>query len=264
MSQYALVLSDAEVDRYRMMASSARASEADLWSVAGIREGAVVADVGCGPGAVSALVAEVVGPSGRVWAVDQDPQAVARAEAMAAMAGVANVHTKVGPATATGLEPASVDVAMMRHVLAHNGGREQEIVDHLASLVRPGGSVYLVDIEASAMRARPEIPDLIDLSDRYHAFQTERGNDLAVGLRLADLLSEAGLDVVVHRGYYDIVRPGAGFRPPSWAARDLMIEAGAATPADVERWAAALDRLDQQDVAITIFVPLFCAIGRRR
>ena len=54
----------------------------------GIVEGAVVADVGCGPGAVSILTARLVGPGGQVWAVDQDAQAVGVAEALATQLGL--------------------------------------------------------------------------------------------------------------------------------------------------------------------------------
>jgi hypothetical protein len=40
-----------------------------------------------------------------------------------------------------------VDVAMVRHVLGHNGHTEQQIVDHLAALIRSAGHLYLVDVE---------------------------------------------------------------------------------------------------------------------
>ena len=50
MTGYVLALSDAEVARYRMMAQRAAEDEADQWAAAGIAAGAVVADVGCGPG----------------------------------------------------------------------------------------------------------------------------------------------------------------------------------------------------------------------
>ncbi len=76
MAGYVLALSDAEVARYRMMAQRAAEDEADQWAAAGIAAGAVVADVRCGPGAVSAGLAELVGPQGRVHAVDRDPQAL--------------------------------------------------------------------------------------------------------------------------------------------------------------------------------------------
>jgi len=75
-ASYALQLGDEEVPRYRAMAQIAPAAERELWEAAGISRGAVVADVGCGPVALSVLLAEVVGSEGRVWAVDSDLHAV--------------------------------------------------------------------------------------------------------------------------------------------------------------------------------------------
>jgi hypothetical protein len=148
-------------------------------------------------------------------------------------------------------------------VLAHNGPAEQRIVDHLATLVRPGGAVYLVDIEGTGIRWRPVDSDMDDQLARYLEFHRAKGNDLEVGLRLADLLDRAGLDVVDHRGYYNIVKAPPGMRPPSWAARDAMVAAGVATDADVARWAAALARADAAEQRPVLFAPLFAAIGRR-
>lgn len=263
MSEYVLTLSDVEVARYQVMAENARQAEAVQWAAAGIREGASVADIGCGPGAMTTVLGQLVGPTGQVWAVDQDAEAVARATALAAKVGLDNVRCQVGKATETGLDPGSVDVVMMRHVLAHNGGREQAIVDHLASLVRPGGTVYLLDIEGRAMRVRPPGSDVDDLHSRYWDFQTARGNDVSVGLRLAELAQGAGLELVDHRGWYQVVAAPPGLRPPSWAARDAMVEAGFATRADVERWGAFFERFDQGHAAYTLFLPMFSAIGRR-
>lgn len=221
MSDYVLKLSDVEVQRYRFMAQTAAKFEAQLWAAAGVQEGAVVADVGCGPGAVSAVLAQIVGPTGVVYAVDRDPEALALARQLATEAGVSNVVTSEGTATASGLEPGSVNVVMMRHVLAHNGGQEQAIVDHLATLVRPGGYVYVVDIDGSAMRVHPseKVPGLSGLGAQYVRFHAERGNDLSVGLRLGELLGNAGLVDVDHQGRYQI------FAPPPGCARRLGLPA---------------------------------------
>ena len=119
--------------------------ERDLWAVSGIVQGAVVAD-GCGPAAVSVVIAGIVGPSGRVVAVDRDAGTVETARAVAARADDAkNVSVAVGEADDTGIAPGSVDVVMIRHVLAHNQADEEAIVTHDATLVRPGGSVYLTE-----------------------------------------------------------------------------------------------------------------------
>ena len=263
MTEYALKLSEAELARYQWMAEAAAQVEAEHWTAAGVVEGVRVADVGCGPGAVSAVLARLVGPAGHVRAVDRDPDAAAAAQATAEAAGLANVTVSVGDADQTGIEPASVDVVMMRHVLAHNGGREQAVVDHLASLVRPGGTVYLVDVEMSGVRSRPADADLDDLSERYRQWHEARGNDLSVGLRLGELLATAGLQDVQHHGRYDIVSFPSGGRPPSWASRDALVADGLATEADVERWDAAFARNDEIEPRPVIFVPLFVGFGRR-
>lgn len=263
MTEYALVLSDAELARYRMMAGAARRDEAVQWEAAGIVAGARIADVGCGPGAVLVQMAEIAGPAGSVAGVDGDESAVRAATALIQQSGVTNATAQRGRADDTGLEPAAYDVVVMRHVLAHNGPTEQRIVDHLAALTKPGGCVYLVDIEGTALRWRPVDPDLDDLMVKYQAFHAAKGNDLEVGLRLADLLANAGLDVVEHRGYYNIIKAPPGLRPPSWAARDAMVAAGVAAVDDVARWEAALARADAATERPTFFAPLFTAIGRR-
>lgn len=65
-------------------------------------------------------------------------------------------------------------MAMLRHVLAHNGGQEQAIVGHLATLIRPGGSVYLADGDQSGFRilGRP----------RCHARRRHPGRGCAASL----------------------------------------------------------------------------------
>ena len=263
MAGYTLAVSEAEIARYRLMAQTALADEGDRLARAGVVAGAVVADVGCGPAAMSVELAGIVGPTGRVIAVERAEEARAAAERVIAESGVGNVDLRAGTATATGIEPGSVDVVMMRHVLAHNGGEEQVIVDHLASLVRPGGAVYLVDVDLTGMRILDNDPELADLVQRYAAFHASRGNDPMVGLRLGQLLEGAGLAVESFTGAYAILQMPPGIRPPLWAARDAMLAQGAVNESDIARWGAAFQRLDAQPVRPTVFAPSFVGIGRK-
>ena len=75
--------------------------------------------------------------------VDADPHAAAAASALVTAAGLGNVTVREGRAEETGLEAGSLEVVMLRRVLAHNGGAEDAIVAHLATLVGPGGCLYL-------------------------------------------------------------------------------------------------------------------------
>lgn len=263
MNEYSLAISDTEIRRYTMMAERAQASEAQLWQAAGIVPGAAVADVGCGPAAVSVCMARVVGPAGRVIGVDGDEAALAAAHRVVEQTGAENVELRHARATGTGLAPGSVDVAVMRHVLGHNGPDEQPIVDHLAELARPGGSVYLVDVDWTAARMLDADPGLADLQEKYAQFHSGRGNDGQAGLRLGQLTERAGLQVLSYEGRYSIVPAPLGARGPAWAARESMLAAGAATPEDVAGWEAAFERMDNAEVRPTAFTPCFFAVGRK-
>jgi hypothetical protein len=102
-----------------------------------------------------------------------------------------------------------------------------------------------------------------DLNERYAAFRAARGDDNRAGLRLADRLARAGLEVLEFRGRYYIGQPPAAVRPPSWAAREAMVAAGMATADDVRRWDRALREVAAAPVPPTIFAPSFTAVGRR-
>jgi SAM-dependent methyltransferase len=247
--------------RYRMMAASAADNEAAEWSAAGILPGARIADVGCGAGAILWLLAERIGTEGQAVGIDADPSAVSLARQQ--MAGMPQVRVEVGQADATGLDSGAYDVVMCRHVLAHNGGREGAIVAHLASLVATCGCVYLVDVDATALRVTPSGPELQDLQERYWEFHRARGNDLSVGLRLGDLLADAGLTVERYVCRAPVLRVPPGMRPPSWAARDEMVAEGFATDADIKRWEDAFARLDSAQHRPWLFAANFVAIGRR-
>lgn len=240
---YALTLSDDELRRYRLMAESARQTEQEYWQLAGLRPGVRVVDVGCGPGAMLAVLAATVAP-GDATGIDADPDAVEQARSWLARLAIGNARVLAGRAERTGLPPGTFDVAVLRHVLAHNGGHERDVVDHVATLVRPVGALLMLDIDATTSDAAPDHADLQDLSRRYATWHADRGNDLAVGRRLADLAAAAGLTTLRHDNLRARVTLPPGMRGPAWAARDALTDAGLATPADVARWDAAYAEVD--------------------
>src|SRR5258708_4932721 len=119
MPDYSLAISDVEIQRHLFMAERARSSEAELWQQAGIVPGAIVADVGCGPAAVSVVMARLVEPGGRIIGIERDESSLAAARVLVAESGMTNVEVRQGTATDSGIPEGSIDVAVMRHVLAH-------------------------------------------------------------------------------------------------------------------------------------------------
>jgi len=206
-------------------------------------------------------MAEVVGEAGAVTGIDGDPSAVAVARALLAAEGRCNAQVQAGDVGATALPAGSFDVAVLRHVLAHNQREEKQIVEHAASLVRPGGCVYLVDIDHTMFRRRDTPPVLEEMWGRYSEFHAARGNDLRVGLRLGTLLRTAGLTIVLDELVGIAVDFDARSPGPAWAAREAMLAAGVVSGADLSRWATELAATTHA-LPGRSYVPVFVAVGR--
>ncbi|HVF75790.1 MAG TPA: methyltransferase domain-containing protein [Acidimicrobiales bacterium] len=259
MSGYTLRLNEHELNRYRMMATHARAAEQPSWQAAGIGPGARIVDVGCGPGLPLLQLAEAVGPEGRVVGVDQSEEARETAAALAA--DHPHVEIRAGDAAATGLPEGEWDIVHMRHVLLHNGPRIGEILRHAADLLRSGGHVYLNETWADTHITEYDIePDVADMDERYWRFIESMGNDLAVGPHLGRYAGDAGFEVVHRQARFDAFPLSTDVRPPSWAGRQAMLAAGVCTEDDIARWDKALTERVPRGV---VYVSQFTIVGAK-
>jgi ubiquinone/menaquinone biosynthesis C-methylase UbiE len=123
----------------------------DIFAALGAKPGAVIADVGAGPGFFTERLGKAVGPGGRVIAVDIDESALRRLESRLRDAGLTNVDTIQGAADDPKLPAASLDGALI--VNAYH-----EMVDHQAMLTRirealkPTGHLVIVEPISDARR----------------------------------------------------------------------------------------------------------------
>ena len=194
--QYSLALSPDEVERYRFMAQMARAEETEAWAEAGIAEGATIVDLGCGPGLLLAELADVVGPGGRVAGVDRQDAAIATARQVIADGGLDQATVRHGDAWDSGLELGTWDLVNIRHVLAHNtADNVARIVEHAFALLRPGGTLFLLDVDLSGMRVVPQDDDIDDLAARYLEHLSDTGRDATLGPRLGTIVVAAGFEI---------------------------------------------------------------------
>ncbi|HEX2040062.1 MAG TPA: methyltransferase domain-containing protein, partial [Acidimicrobiales bacterium] len=226
-NDYTLRLDGTELNRYRMMAAQARVHETAAWQAAGIEKGARIVDIGCGPGLPLLELADAVGPEGRVVGIDQSDEARDTAAALIAEAGIGQAEVRAGNADATGLPAGEWDVVHMRHVLLHNGPRIDAILRHAAELLRPAGHLYLNETDAACIcfELDPD-PDVVDLNDRYWRLLADLGNDISAGPHLGRYAAEAGFEVVHRQARFDPVPITPDIRPPAWAGRQAMLDAG--------------------------------------
>ena len=112
----------------------------------GIGEGKAVADLGCGPGFFTLPLAELVGPSGKVYAADVQQEMVDDLRSRLAQQGLTNVIVR----RSTELDPAipqrSVDLALLAFVL-HEIDQRSSFLLSAKRLLREDGRVAVLEWE---------------------------------------------------------------------------------------------------------------------
>ena len=110
---------------------------------AGIVEGDVVLDFGCGPGSYTIPAAEMVGKGGKVYAIDIHPLAIESVSKRAAKRNLKNITTKK-TGRATGLPDGAVDIVLLYDIL-HHLEKPREILAELARVLKPEGVLSVSD-----------------------------------------------------------------------------------------------------------------------
>jgi len=77
---------------------------------AGIKEGQVIVDLGCGPGRFTSLAARIVGPKGKVYALDLHPLHTAIVAVTKGIGGHKNINIMLADCCATGLPDKTIDL----------------------------------------------------------------------------------------------------------------------------------------------------------
>jgi SAM-dependent methyltransferase len=126
-------------------------------SVLKIEKGAAVADIGAGSGFITERLAARVGPSGRVFANDVQPQMLEMLAKRLARKKIGNVTLVQGNLDDPRLPPASVDLEIMVDVY-HEFSQPQAMLRHLREALKPGGRMVLLEYrkEDPSIPIRPE------------------------------------------------------------------------------------------------------------
>ncbi len=122
-----------------------------------IPKGASVADIGAGSGYMTVKLAARVGPTGRVFANDVQPQMLELLARRLAGKRIANVTMVQGTADDPKLPPSSVDLELMVDVY-HELSQPQAMLRHLREALKPGGRLVLLEYrkEDPTIPIRPE------------------------------------------------------------------------------------------------------------
>jgi len=107
----------------------------------------VVADIGAGVGYMSLRLAKRVGPSGRVYANDLQPEMLAKLRENAAKGKINNVVTVLGDVADPKLPPNTMDLVLLVDVY-HEFSQPQQMLRKIRETLKPDGRLVLLEYRA--------------------------------------------------------------------------------------------------------------------
>jgi ubiquinone/menaquinone biosynthesis C-methylase UbiE len=187
-------LGGTSTERDRLLNQAAQYEPTANWLLdqVGVQPGWRAVDIGCGPIGILNLLSQRVGPSGAVIGIEREHRFVEMARGEVAKRGLDNVTIVQADGLDTGLEKGAFDLAHERLVLINVSAREA-LLEEMLSLLRPGGTVALEDVDNVSWLCQPTHSSWDTLLKAFHTVFHAGGGDGFVGRRLPVLLHAAGV-----------------------------------------------------------------------
>ncbi|MGH7177353.1 MAG: methyltransferase domain-containing protein [Tepidisphaeraceae bacterium] len=189
--EYVLGTHDEELTRLGFQHQIWRSQMYALWERAGFVPGRRMLDVGCGPGFTTVDLAQIVGPSGQVTAVDVSERFIAHLRSL----NHGNITGLVHDVQDLQLPPASFDAAYERWVLCFVPN-PQDVIEGVAKSLRSGGVFAIQDYyNYSALKLAPPSRAMERVVAAVNESWKQRGGDPDVGCRLPEMLQKHGFRI---------------------------------------------------------------------
>jgi predicted methyltransferase len=151
------------------MVKSAATEVPRLMELLQLKPGMTVADVGAGFGAWTVTFGKWTGPSGRVYATDIGEKQLAFLREYTKKEGLTNVTVLAGAPNSTNLPANCCDAILIRDAY-HHLTQPQDILKSMASALKPGGRLAVIDFPP---RPNTEVPEGVPANRRGHGVPPE-------------------------------------------------------------------------------------------
>ena len=126
-----------------------------------IGENSVVADLGAGGGWFTVRLAHRVGPNGRVYAEDIQPQMIESIQRRRDRENLPNVETVLGTAVDPKLPAGSLDAVLIVDAY-HEMEQPVALLKNVAKALKPGGTIGIVNFKKDGGGPGPDMDERVD------------------------------------------------------------------------------------------------------
>lgn len=219
---YVLGTHDKEIARLGLQHRAWQPCTFAAWRSAGIGAGQTVLDVGCGPGYASVDLAELVGPTGSVLAIDKSDKFLKSLNGKRLQRGLDNITVYQADLDTGDFPAVAANAAWCRWVFAFLQ-RPCEVLARLAKAIGPAGAIVIHEyFDYSTWRTAPRCPELEEFVSVVMASWRAAGGEPDIALSLPRWLEELGFDLRTARPIIDIVQP----EDLKWGWMKSFIEVG--------------------------------------
>ncbi len=192
---YILGTHDEEIERLGLQHGVWRPKVLDAWKRAGFTVGQKILDVGCGPGYASLDLAEIVGPSGKVYALDRSRRFLDALEATHRQRGLENITILELDLDEAELPSVNADAAWCRWVFAFVK-RPRDLLKRIGGALKPGGVLVVHEyFDYSTWQFAPRSPEHAEFVRLVMESWRASGGEPDIGLSLPGWLNELGFEL---------------------------------------------------------------------
>ena len=190
---YVIGTQPAEIERLGVQHRVWRSSVLDFWRLGGVTEGMTVIDAGCGPGHATLDLAEIVGPTGRVIALERSRRFLDALKERALQRDVANILTIETDLADFDWASVSADHIWCRWALAFVA-EPALIVRGMARALKPGGAALFHEYyDYASWRLAPRSTPFESYVAKIIARWRASGGEPDIALALPAMIRDAGL-----------------------------------------------------------------------
>jgi len=142
-----------------------------------VKEGMVVVEYGCGPGSYTIPAAKLVGPKGKVFAVDIQPLAIKTIKGKATREGLTNIEAIPVDSYNTGIQGSSVDLVLLIDTL-HMISNRDALFQEIHRLLKQDGLIFMDSGHMKMSRGR----EIVESTGLFTIVEC-RGHDMLVAPR---------------------------------------------------------------------------------
>ncbi len=192
---YILGTHDDEIERLGFQHRVWRPKVLECWQRSGITTGSRVIDIGAGPGFATLDLAELVGETGKVLALERSEKFVAYGSGQCSLRGFSQVEYRQTDLMLDPIHEQNVDATWCRWVAAFVSSPEK-LVSKISGALKPGGvAIFHEYIDYRTYRVAPRKLGIEEFVSKVMKNWRASGGEPEIALELPHLLHKAGFKI---------------------------------------------------------------------